>query len=76
MVGTLEPLVGEPILVSAGARWRRQRKMIDPTSSHIRLNRAFTAMQAAVDTCATNPDGVAAAGTPVRERGISASGQR
>ncbi|WP_208976970.1 cytochrome P450 [Stappia sp. ES.058] len=65
MVGALEPLVGDSIFVSAGARWRRQREMIDPAFSHIRLNRAFTAMQAAVDAHETRLDGAAAERTPV-----------
>ena len=30
MVGALEPLVGDSIFVSSGAKWRRQRDMIDP----------------------------------------------
>jgi cytochrome P450 len=49
MVGALEPLVGESIFVSSGAQWRRQRAMIDPAFSHMRLNRAFSSMSAAVD---------------------------
>ena len=53
MVGALEPLVGDSIFVSAGARWRRQRALIDPAFSHIRLNRAFKAMKEAVDECET-----------------------
>jgi cytochrome P450 len=65
MVGALEPLVGDSIFVSAGARWRRQREMIDPAFSHIRLNRAFTAMQAAVDAYEVHLDAVAGDGTPV-----------
>jgi len=49
MVGALEPLVGRSIFVSGGAEWRRQRRMIDPAFSHIRIGKAFTAMAAAVD---------------------------
>lgn len=49
MVGALEPLVGDSIFVSSGERWRRQRAMIDPAFSHMRINRAFTSMAAAVD---------------------------
>lgn len=49
MVGALEPLVGDSIFVSSGDLWRRQRRMIDPAFSHIRLNRAFTFMASAVD---------------------------
>lgn len=49
MVGALEPLVGDSIFVSSGDRWRRQRRMIDPAFSHMRLTRAFASMSAAVD---------------------------
>lgn len=49
MVGALEPLVGDSIFVSSGELWRRQREMIDPAFSHIRLTRAFRSMSAAVD---------------------------
>ncbi len=51
MVGALAPLVGESIFVSSGERWRRQRRMTNPAFSHMRLNRAFGAMAAAVDEC-------------------------
>lgn len=51
MVGALRPLVGDSIFVSDGAPWRRQRRMIDPAFSHIRLTRAFGAMTAALDDC-------------------------
>jgi cytochrome P450 len=49
MVGALLPLVGESIFVSNGDRWRRQRRMIEPAFSHMRINRAFGAMVASVD---------------------------
>lgn len=49
MVGALEPLVGESLFVSHGDKWRRQRRMIDPSFSHMRVNHAFKAMQSAVD---------------------------
>lgn len=49
MVGALTPLVGESIFVSSGAAWRRQRNMVDPAFSHMRLQKAFTAMAGAVD---------------------------
>ncbi len=49
MVGALEPLVGDSIFVSSGERWRRQRAMIDPAFSHMRINTAFRSMAAAVD---------------------------
>lgn len=49
MVGALQPLVGDSIFVSSGDVWRRQRRMIDPAFSHMRINAAFPAMAAAVD---------------------------
>ncbi|MEM9335473.1 MAG: cytochrome P450 [Pseudomonadota bacterium] len=49
MVGALQPLVGDSIFVSSGERWRRQRAMIDPAFSHMRINTAFGSMSAAVD---------------------------
>ena len=64
MVGALEPLVGDSIFVSSGQRWRRQRDMIGPTFSHIRLTRAFTSMRAAVDDYEQHLDRLAALGEP------------
>lgn len=49
MVGALAPLVGESIFVSSGPLWRRQRRMIDPAFTQLRVGRAFPAMEAAVD---------------------------
>jgi len=49
MVGALEPLIGDSIFVSDGPKWRRQRAMIDPAFSKMRLTRAFGAMVGAVD---------------------------
>ena len=49
MVGALEALIGESIFVTDGEKWRRQRAMIDPAFSHMRLSLAFGAMSAAVD---------------------------
>jgi len=48
MVGALAPLVGDSIFVSSGERWRKQRAMIDPAFSHMRIGHAFHAMSAAV----------------------------
>jgi len=56
MVGALEPLVGDSIFVSTGDRWRRQRAMIDPAFSHMRINTAFSSMAAAVDDYETTLD--------------------
>jgi len=49
MVGALEGLVGDSVFVSSGDRWRRQRRMIDPAFSQLRIRTAFVAMRAAVD---------------------------
>ena len=46
MVMALEPLIGDSIFVSNGATWRRQRGMIDPALTMMRVNRAFPAMEA------------------------------
>ncbi|WP_206035568.1 cytochrome P450 [Roseomonas sp. HF4] len=46
MVEALDPLIGDSIFVSSGATWRRQRAMIDPALSMMRVNRAFPAMEA------------------------------
>ncbi len=48
-VGALEGLVGNSMFVTSGATWRRQRRMVDPAFSHMRINKAFDFMQAAVD---------------------------
>ncbi|MEM7081570.1 MAG: cytochrome P450 [Pseudomonadota bacterium] len=49
MVGALAPLVGDSIFVSSGERWKRQRAMIDPAFSHMRINTAYNSMSDAVD---------------------------
>ncbi|WP_435215574.1 cytochrome P450 [Luminiphilus sp. nBUS_16] len=48
MVNALEPLIGQSIFVTDGARWKRQRGMIDPAFSQLRVSHAFEAMQSAV----------------------------
>lgn len=60
MVGALEPLVGNSIFVSSGSVWRRQRRMIDPAFSHMRLNKAFVSMTAAVNDYEQHLDRLAA----------------
>ena len=62
MVGALAPLVGDSIFVSSGATWRRQREMIDPAFSHMRINTAFASMRDAVDDYAHKLDALAASG--------------
>ena len=49
MVGALEGLVGDSLFVSSGSTWRRQRQMIDPAFSQLRINAAFKSMSQAVD---------------------------
>ncbi|MEN9855815.1 MAG: hypothetical protein RLZZ157_941 [Pseudomonadota bacterium] len=49
MVGALAPLVGNAMFVSGGQTWRRQRAMIDPAFSQLRLAKAFGAMTGAVE---------------------------
>ena len=49
MVEALDPLIGDSIFTSSGAVWQRQRRMIDPSLSMMRVNRAFPAM---ADGCA------------------------
>ncbi len=49
MVHALEPLIGNSIFVSSGNTWQRQRAMVDPALSMMRINRAFPAMEAGVE---------------------------
>ncbi len=51
MVGALEGLVGNSIFVSDGPAWKRQRRMIEPAFSHMRINQAFHEMIEAVGAC-------------------------
>lgn len=46
MVEALGPLIGDSIFVSSGDTWSRQRSMIDPSLSMMRVNRAFPDMMA------------------------------
>lgn len=64
MVGALDPLVGNSIFVSSGDTWRRQRAMIDPALSMIRVNRAFDSMTSAVDDYETRLERLASNGEP------------
>ncbi|MEY4608527.1 MAG: hypothetical protein RL625_744, partial [Gemmatimonadota bacterium] len=49
MVDAVVPLIGDAMFVSSGETWRQQRRMIEPAFSHMRLNRAFGQMEAALD---------------------------
>ncbi|SFK19281.1 cytochrome P450 [Falsiroseomonas stagni] len=46
MVNALEPLIGDSIFVSSGPTWKRQRAMMDPALTLMRVNRAFASMEA------------------------------
>jgi cytochrome P450 len=65
MVGALAPLVGNSMFVSSGQTWRRQRAMIDPAFSHMRLAKAFPAMDAAVDDFEARLSDLARSGAPL-----------
>jgi cytochrome P450 len=65
MVGALAPLVGNSMFVSSGDTWRRQRAMIDPAFSHMRLAKAFPAMDSAVDDFEARLVEMATSGAPM-----------
>jgi cytochrome P450 len=62
MVGALEPLIGQSIFVTDGEKWRRQRAMIDPAFTMMRVNHAFNPMQAAVGDYVTRLEEMAGSG--------------
>ncbi len=62
MVSALEPLIGESIFVTDGEKWRRQRAMVDPAFSQLRISHAFEAMRAAVDDYVERLDALAESG--------------
>ena len=62
-VEALEDLVGNSMFVTSGDTWRRQRRMVDPAFSHMRINRAFEFMAAAVDSFEARLEQQAADGT-------------
>ena len=64
MVDATEPLIGDAMFVSSGARWRSQRDMIDPAFSHMRVGQAFSGMAAAVDDFEARLDMDCAASRP------------
>jgi cytochrome P450 len=65
MVSALEKLIGDSIFVSDGPKWRRQRAMIDPAFSKMRLTLAFGAMQDAVADYISRLNAAADAGETV-----------
>lgn len=62
MVNALDPLIGDSIFVSEGQTWSRQRKMMDPALSQMRIDRAFPSMQACVDDTVLELERLAASG--------------
>lgn len=63
MVGALEPLIGESIFVSSGAKWKRQRQMVAPAFSQLRVSDAFAAMEGAVEAQEERLAGLSASDT-------------
>lgn len=49
MVNALEGLVGRSMFVSNGELWKRQRRMIDPAFSHMRIDRSYPSMYEATE---------------------------
>jgi cytochrome P450 len=64
MVQALAPLIGDSIFVSSGEVWRRQRRMIDPSLSLMRVSRAFPDMEAGCAACEETLARHARDGTP------------
>ncbi|MBO6673471.1 MAG: cytochrome P450 [Rhizobiales bacterium] len=65
MVNATEALIGDSIFVSSGDTWRRQRAMIDPAFTAMRINRAFGSMSAGVDEAERHFDESIAQGRPL-----------
>lgn len=63
MTGALEPLIGNSVFVSSGETWARQRRMIDPGFSQMRLQRGVRFMAAAVADFQPRLAALATAGT-------------
>jgi len=64
MVNALDPLIGDSIFVSSGATWRRQRDMMDPALTLMRVNRAFPSMEAGAQTAEESFERDAESGQP------------
>lgn len=64
MVDALDPLIGNSIFVSSGETWQRQRRMIDPALSMMRVRRAFPAMVEGAQACEATLDAHAHSGAP------------
>ena len=59
-VNALEPLIGDSIFVTDGDKWRRQRSMIDPAFSQLRVAVAYPSMVQSVAAFLTRLDTYAA----------------
>ena len=64
MTGAVEPLIGDSIFVSSGETWRRQRAMVAPAFSQLRVTDAFAAMEESVSGWEERLDALAGAGEP------------
>jgi len=51
MIAALEPLVGDGIFISNGIDWRRQRRMLEPALTQMRVRRLYPLMSATVTDC-------------------------
>jgi cytochrome P450 len=65
MTGALEPLIGDSIFTSSGARWRQQRRMLDPSFSAVRVAAGYRFMTGAVDAFQPRLQTLAASGESV-----------
>ena len=63
MVNATEALIGDSIFVSSGETWARQRAMVDPAFTALRITQAFPAMAAGVDEAEAHFDAHAADGS-------------
>ncbi len=64
MVNALAPLIGDSIFVSSGQTWQRQRRMVDPALTMMRVSRAYPDMQAGADACEAELHARASDGAP------------
>ncbi len=51
MIAALEPLIGDGIFISNGIDWRRQRRMLEPALTQMRVRRLYPLMSATVMDC-------------------------
>lgn len=65
MVNATEALIGDSIFTSSGETWKRQRRMIDPAFTAMRISRAFGAMNAGGDEAERTFDDHATSGAPL-----------